>query len=69
MELVLDGRPITVSEADQLGEGGEARVFRHGAFALKIFHVASPEKLAKLAMAVAAAAGAVPVNGIGSPAA
>ena len=57
MDLYLSGKRVRVTDADLLGEGGEARVFRHGASALKIFHeVTDPvslrvrdQKLEKLA--------------------
>lgn len=38
MDLYLSGKKVRVSDADLLGEGGEARVFRHGTQALKVFH-------------------------------
>lgn len=42
MDLMLAGRRVTVTDAELLGEGGEARVFRCGALALKIFHEVDP---------------------------
>lgn len=38
MDAWLSGKRVRVSDADLLGEGGEARVFRHGGAALKLFH-------------------------------
>ncbi|MFO0597347.1 MAG: hypothetical protein U0228_18710 [Myxococcaceae bacterium] len=38
MDLYLSGKKVRVTDADLVGEGGEARVFRHGTSALKIFH-------------------------------
>lgn len=38
MDLYLSGKRVRVTDADLLGEGGEARVFKHGAQALKVFH-------------------------------
>lgn len=57
MDLFLSGKRVKVSDADLLGEGGEARVYRHGGSALKLFHPATDalarrlldQKLQKLA--------------------
>lgn len=49
MNVVLAGKTVKLNDTDLLGEGGEARVFRHGNSALKIFHAATDEKLQKLA--------------------
>lgn len=49
MDVYLAGAKVKLNDADLLGEGGEARVFRHASTALKIFHAASNEKLQKLA--------------------
>ncbi len=38
MDAWLAGKKVRVSDADLLGEGGEARVFRHAGAALKLFH-------------------------------
>lgn len=38
MDLYLSGRRVRVTDAELLGEGGEARVYKHGASALKVFH-------------------------------
>ncbi|MEW6434417.1 MAG: hypothetical protein AB1730_23195 [Myxococcota bacterium] len=38
MDVYLDGKRISVSDRDLVGEGGEACVYRHGALALKLFH-------------------------------
>ncbi|MFT3709484.1 MAG: hypothetical protein QM817_17765 [Archangium sp.] len=49
MDLYLSGKKVRVTDADLLGEGGEARVYKHGASALKIFHTPDDQKLQKLA--------------------
>lgn len=57
MDLYLSGTRVRVTDADLLGEGGEARVFRHAGSALKVFHPATDatakrvldQKLQKLA--------------------
>ncbi|MFZ5446102.1 MAG: hypothetical protein ACOZQL_39310 [Myxococcota bacterium] len=57
MDLYLSGKRVRVTDAELLGEGGEARVFRHAGSALKIFHPATDatsqrvldQKLQKLA--------------------
>ena len=38
MDVYLSGKRVRVSDIDLLGEGGEARVYRLGAAALKLFH-------------------------------
>lgn len=38
MDVYLDGQRVRVSDSELLGEGGEARVYRHGVAALKLFH-------------------------------
>lgn len=38
MDAWLAGKKVRVSDADLLGEGGEARVYRHAGAALKLFH-------------------------------
>ncbi len=48
MNVYLAGSRVTLSDADLLGEGGEARVFRHRGHALKVFHAPTDEKLQKL---------------------
>ena len=45
MEAFLSGKRVTVSDTALLGEGGEARVYRLGASALKIFHPGGDPKL------------------------
>lgn len=52
MDVYLSGRRVRVNDADLLGEGGEARVYRvenlGKQLALKLFHVANPAKFAKV---------------------
>lgn len=48
LDLFLNGKRLRVSDADLLGEGGEARVFRHGDLALKVFHATDALKEKKL---------------------
>lgn len=50
MDLFLSGQRVKVTDADLLGEGGEAGVFRHAGTALKIFHPAN-DPLAKRLLA------------------
>ncbi|MDP1822180.1 MAG: hypothetical protein Q8L48_03030 [Archangium sp.] len=38
MDVYLSGKRVKVSDSDLLGEGGEARVYRLGGAALKLFH-------------------------------
>lgn len=38
MRVLIDGRPAKLSDRAVLGQGGEARVFQHGAYAVKIYH-------------------------------
>lgn len=38
MDVIVGGRALRVSDVDLLGEGGEARVYRLGESALKLFH-------------------------------
>ena len=40
MKIHLNGHLLDVTTLPLLGEGGEARVYRHGDVALKIFHSA-----------------------------
>ncbi len=40
MDVYLAGKRVKVSDTDLLGEGGEARVYKLGATALKLFHPA-----------------------------
>ncbi len=49
MNVFLGGAPIRLSDSDLLGEGGEARVYRFGDLAVKLFHAPSPLKAEKLA--------------------
>jgi hypothetical protein len=48
MELTLETKKLRVSDADLLGEGGEARVYRYKDLALKVFHCLGGSKLEKL---------------------
>ena len=48
MDLYLDQKRVRVGDADLLGEGGEARVYRYKDLALKVFHQADALKLEKL---------------------
>jgi hypothetical protein len=41
MDVFLSGKRVRVTDADLLGEGGEARVYRRGDWALKLFHDAT----------------------------
>lgn len=43
MDVFLDGQKVKLKDADLLGEGGEARVFRHRDLAVKIFHAIDPK--------------------------
>lgn len=45
MDVSLSGKRVKVSDADLLGEGGEARVYRLGTQALKIFHPGGDARL------------------------
>ena len=38
MRVTIGGRRVTLADQDLLGVGGEARVYRHGDLAVKIFH-------------------------------
>lgn len=49
MDVYLNGGRARLSDVDLLGEGGEARVYRFGDQAVKLFHKPSPEKSRKLA--------------------
>ncbi len=57
MDVYLSGKRVKVSDTDLLGEGGEARVYKLGTTALKLFHPATDpltqrvldQKLLKLA--------------------
>lgn len=48
MELYLDQKKVRVTDADLLGEGGEARVYRCKDLALKVFHAIDRAKIEKL---------------------
>ena len=48
MELFLDQKKVRVTDADLLGEGGEARVYRFKDLALKVFHSIDARKIEKL---------------------
>jgi len=48
MELFLEQKKVRVTDADLLGEGGEARVYRHHDLALKVFHRVDAAKAQKL---------------------
>lgn len=49
MDVFIDKSRVRLTDANLLGEGGEARVYRAGDRAVKIFHAASAEKARKLA--------------------
>lgn len=49
MNVVLEGKRVALDESMLLGEGGEARVYRLGARALKVFHAPCADKARKLA--------------------
>ncbi len=48
MELFFEQKKLRVTDADLLGEGGEARVYRHKDLALKVFHAIDARKIEKL---------------------
>ncbi len=48
MDLYLEKKKLKVTDADLLGEGGEARVYRHKDLALKVFHAIDARKIEKL---------------------
>ncbi len=48
MNVLLEGKRIALDDSMLLGEGGEARVYRVGARALKLFHSPDAAKVAKL---------------------
>lgn len=49
MQVVIHNRTVDLTDADVLGVGGEACVYRHGALAVKVYHPpAPPAKLAKV---------------------
>ncbi len=48
MRVVIEGELVTLDDASILGQGGEGRVYRLGARAVKIFHAISKEKAQKL---------------------
>jgi hypothetical protein len=48
MDVIVNGKKISLSSNNTLGVGGEATVFVHGKKAFKIFHQANPEKAKKL---------------------
>ncbi|MCC6337824.1 MAG: hypothetical protein IT380_27995 [Myxococcales bacterium] len=41
MHVFVDQQRVTLKDSDLVGEGGEARVYRHGGVALKLFHPAT----------------------------
>ncbi len=49
MNVVLEGKRVTLDDSMLLGEGGEARVYRLGPRALKVFHTPGADKARKLA--------------------
>lgn len=49
MDVFLNSARVRLSDSDLLGEGGEARVYRYGDQALKLFHAPTPQKAEKLA--------------------
>lgn len=49
MQVVIQNQTVELTDADVLGVGGEACVYRHGNLAVKVYHPpAPPEKLAKV---------------------
>lgn len=50
MNLTLAGQRLQVTDQDLLGEGGEARVYRWGDLALKVFHPPAPNDAAAKAL-------------------
>ncbi|MBS1153900.1 MAG: hypothetical protein H6Q89_5598 [Myxococcaceae bacterium] len=48
MDLFLEKKKLRVTDADLLGEGGEARVYRYQQLALKVFHQIDAQKIEKL---------------------
>ncbi len=42
MEVLLGGQRVQLTDSDLIGAGGEAQVFRHEAWALKVFHPVDP---------------------------
>jgi hypothetical protein len=42
MRVMCNGQPLQLEDRDLLGQGGEARVYRHGTQALKVFHDVDP---------------------------
>ncbi|MBL8953912.1 MAG: hypothetical protein JNK82_24255 [Myxococcaceae bacterium] len=48
MNVHLGGSRIRLNDTDLLGEGGEARVYRFGDQALKLFHTPTPQKAEKV---------------------
>ena len=42
MRVICGGKPLSLEDHDLLGQGGEARVYRHGVQALKVFHDVDP---------------------------
>lgn len=48
MDVFVANEHVRLTDADLLGEGGEARVYRWKGLALKVFHAPSAQKAAKL---------------------
>src|SRR5882672_6178939 len=49
MDVFISNARVRLTDANLLGEGGEARVYRSGDRAVKIFHAPSADKAKKLA--------------------
>jgi hypothetical protein len=48
MQVVIDGKKVSLDPKDALGDGGEANVIRHGGLAVKIYHTPSKERSRKI---------------------
>jgi DNA-binding helix-hairpin-helix protein with protein kinase domain len=48
VDVVIENERASLADLDLIGQGGEGRVYRLGARAVKIFHSAPKEKIAKL---------------------
>lgn len=48
MQIIMQGKNITLNPQDVLGAGGEAIVFRHSGTAVKIYNHPSPERASKI---------------------
>ena len=38
MKILIDGKIVNLNDSDQIGVGGEARVFRYEGGAVKVYH-------------------------------